>query len=196
MIGVILLGVVTEGISKLRSLVHQNHSTIINVVDDTNNKMENTNSSTKRWCITFFHGLQAFVGYILMLATMTFSAELFFCVIFGLVLGYAIFFTDEDLHATTNPCCNFIQDESFERASTLRRISMAEQQQAKEEEEALLSQQTTSEIEQQQQEDIIVSDENVVVVEGDVNSDGGLFHRMMMNSTTISNNSNNNNETV
>ena len=52
-----------------------------------------------------------------MLATMTFSVELFLCVIGGLGLGYALFYNENDPHVTTNPCCNFIQSEAIERTS-------------------------------------------------------------------------------
>lgn len=119
MIGITLLGIATEGISKVRSLISKRFT-----------------GSTKRWSITLFHGLQALVGYILMLATMTFSAELFFCVIFGLGLGFAFFYDDEKIHVTTNPCCNFIQEEFYERATALRRESMIEQE-AKEEQQPI-----------------------------------------------------------
>lgn len=81
-----------------------------------------------RWTIVLLHGLQALVGYILMLAIMTYSVELFLMVILGLTTGYATFFGkdvgggdehDEDtavaaVHVTTNPCCNFMQDEASE----------------------------------------------------------------------------------
>mmetsp|Transcript_14750 Transcript_14750/g.24394 ORF Transcript_14750/g.24394 Transcript_14750/m.24394 type:complete len:236 (-) Transcript_14750:71-778(-) len=131
MIGIVALGVITEGISKLRSLVHA--------------KLRGTTPSLKRWSITILHGLQALVGYILMLATMTFSVELLACVIFGLGLGFAIFYTHADgddyynMHVTTNPCCNFLQEEFYERASTLRRQSMADQEAARQDELPLVS---------------------------------------------------------
>ena len=47
-----------------------------------------------------------------MLATMTFSLELLFSVIIGLVIGYATFGGDEYSHVTTNPCCAFLEDEA------------------------------------------------------------------------------------
>jgi hypothetical protein len=92
MMGIIALGVVTEGISKVRSMLSKR-----------------LKGNIKRWSITFLHGLQALVGYILMLCTMTFSVELLACVIMGLALGFAIFYDEDGLHVTTNPCCNFIQ---------------------------------------------------------------------------------------
>jgi hypothetical protein len=100
MFGVMFLAVLTEGISKLRFIAQLNLS---------------SSSRRRLWIITFLHGLQAFVGYLLMLATMTFSVELFFCILIGLGSGYAIFYDEEDTHVTTNPCCNFIQNEADER---------------------------------------------------------------------------------
>jgi hypothetical protein len=143
MMGIVLLGIVTEGISKLRSHLSKRLSGTI-----------------KRWTITLLHGLQALVGYILMLATMTFSLELLGCVIVGLVIGFALFYddVDDDLHVTNNPvrrisspffhthrelsltslhsinfhqCCNFIQNEVNERASALRRRNLEDEEEAK-----------------------------------------------------------------
>jgi len=67
--------------------------------------------------ISVLHGVQALLGYILMLAGMTFSIELLLSVIIGLGIGYAVFFsndTDFENHVTTNPCCNYMQDEANE----------------------------------------------------------------------------------
>jgi len=98
MLGIFALAVLTEGISKFRFLASRR-----------------LKGSAKRWSVTGLHGLQALVGYILMLATMTFSVELLGCVIVGLGSGFAMFYDDHDTHVTTNPCCNFIQDEANER---------------------------------------------------------------------------------
>ena len=86
MLGVVMLGIVTEGISKLRSKLSRRLT-----------------GMTKRWSMAVLHGVQALVGYILMLATMTFSVEILACVIFGLGTGFAIFYDDDDNHVTTNP---------------------------------------------------------------------------------------------
>ena len=86
MMGIIILGIVMEGISKLRSHLSKRLS-----------------GFAKRWAITLVHGVQALVGYILMLATMTFSLELLGCVILGLSLGFALFYDDDDLYVTNNP---------------------------------------------------------------------------------------------
>ena len=60
-----------------------------------------------------------------MLVTMTFSIELLLCVVAGLAAGFAIFFQtshffqdndvdDEAHHVTSNPCCEFMAEESRE----------------------------------------------------------------------------------
>jgi hypothetical protein len=73
-----------------------------------------------RWCVTCIHALQAGAGYLLMLIAMTFSAELLFAVVTGLATGYGLFFqlSEEDevaaRHVTTNPCCEFMEEESRE----------------------------------------------------------------------------------
>jgi len=45
-----------------------------------------------RGILTCLHGLQALTGYILMLATMTFSVEFLFMTVVGLAFGYVLFF--------------------------------------------------------------------------------------------------------
>lgn len=84
--------------------------------------------------LSCLHALQAFLGYMLMLVTMTFSAELLFCVVFGLATGNTLFFQrrwklthrkekNEDSHESNslssgleglvgaaNPCCEFMGD--------------------------------------------------------------------------------------
>ena len=104
MVGILFLAILTEGISKLRFLAQITLSSSSHCCH-----------RHRRWIMTLLHGLQAFVGYLLMLATMTFSIELFLCVLVGLGSGYAIFYNENDRHVTTNPCCNFIQDEADER---------------------------------------------------------------------------------
>jgi len=113
MAGVVAMGVLTELISRLRFRVQRGLT---------------AGSLCKRWIITGLHGFQALVGYVLMLATMTFSFEILACVILGLALGYAIFYDEDDTHVTTNPCCNFIQSEADERL-----VSQHQQQQQQQE---------------------------------------------------------------
>jgi len=102
---VALLGIATEYISKLRSRLCSKRP---------------LRFRNYRLAIAVLHGLQALVGYILMLTTMTFSVELFCSVIFGLGIGYCLFYSDDDWHVTTNPCCNYMQDEANERNEKAR----------------------------------------------------------------------------
>jgi len=63
------------------------------------------------------------MGYILMLATMTFSAELLIMTVTGLSIGYTIFFQtlgddsylSDNTHVNVNPCCNFMEEEAKEQ---------------------------------------------------------------------------------
>lgn len=103
MAGVILLAIFTEAVSSFRLRVH--------------GKM---NPGLTRKLITILlHGLQAFLGYILMMITMTFSIELLLCVCLGLGVGYFLFFDDKSgaKHVTTNPCCTFMEGEATEVGS-------------------------------------------------------------------------------
>jgi len=67
--------------------------------------------------------------YILMLATMTYSIELFTCTLLGLSVGYFISLKYKNLSSppkatNTNPCCDFLEDElSLNDATDYERIS-------------------------------------------------------------------------
>jgi hypothetical protein len=115
MIGVALLGVFVEGVAKLR------HRTVKAAKRaHVSNDLQSWNLQLLRFAITLLHGSQALTGYILMLATMTFSIELLLSAVFGLALGYALFFQTEEHylgnsgHVTTNPCCGFMEEEAKE----------------------------------------------------------------------------------
>jgi hypothetical protein len=106
MIGVIILAILAEGISKFR------HKLSKKAKLSTLTKAEARNF---RLTQTGLHGIHALTGYSLMLAAMTFALEFMVCVIMGLVIGYAIFGGDTYSHVTTNPCCAFLEDEANER---------------------------------------------------------------------------------
>ena len=106
MIGVLVLAILTEAISKYRHRLSQRAKKTY---------FQSPEAKTLRLTQTSLHGLHALTGYVLMLATMTFSLELMLCVIIGLVIGYAIFGGDQYSHVTTNPCCAFLEDEACER---------------------------------------------------------------------------------
>lgn len=99
MFGVTALAIATEGISALRLRLHKS------MVPGTKRKAT----------IMAMHGFQAFMGYMIMMVTMTFSVELLLCVVLGLGIGYGIFFDDATAsHVTTNPCCSFMEDEALD----------------------------------------------------------------------------------
>jgi len=109
MAGVFLLAVLTEAISKMR------HKLSLRARD-----VATPLSERRRIALfqTLLHGLHAFIGYIVMLATMTFSLELLCCVIFGLTTGYFVFGGESYSHVSTNPCCAFLEEEAQERVFT------------------------------------------------------------------------------
>jgi hypothetical protein len=80
--------------------------------------------------VTGMHGFQAFMGYILMLSVMTYAVEFLICVVVGLGVGYSCWNSHEEdssTHVTTNPCCNFMQQEAKEN-SRIGALRMREQQ--------------------------------------------------------------------
>jgi len=124
MFGIFVLAILVEGISKGRQAfvryARQNRAWSLHAV---------------RWVVTFMHGTQALTGYILMLATMTYAAEFLLMTVLGLGIGYAAFFTYDDnfllvdsTHVTTNPCCNFMEEEAKEvpRGSSINIIPLPE----------------------------------------------------------------------
>jgi hypothetical protein len=56
--------------------------------------------------LTLLHGAQAFIGYVLMCLAMTFSLEILFSVVLGLMLGHYIFNADDVPRGKADPCCN------------------------------------------------------------------------------------------
>ena len=107
---VFLLSFATEGISKFRHTLssrpvlgrERRHSKRIRQVQ-----------------ISALHGVQALLGYVVMLATMTFSVEILLSVVLGLSSGYYYYFAGEiglEGHVTTNPCCSYMQNESDDQA--------------------------------------------------------------------------------
>lgn len=112
--GVFFLAIAVEGVSKLRQWF------VLTARRKTRQPTNAWNKRLVRGTVTLLHGFQAFVGYILMLATMTYSAEFLLAIVFGLGCGYMAFFRSEDdyltpsAHVTANPCCNFMAEEAKE----------------------------------------------------------------------------------
>lgn len=101
-VGIFTLAALTEGVSRVR---HQ----LFKKARSAPQSEHNMYSLLQ----TGLHGLHALMGYLLMLASMTFSLELFLSVIFGLVFGYVLFGGDAQTHVATNPCCAFLEDEAI-----------------------------------------------------------------------------------
>lgn len=121
-IGVFFLAILVEGSSKARHvMMKQSQKCLLLLRQSNHHHHHDTTTATKevmfwRICLPSMHAFQALLGYMLMLAMMTFSIELLFAVVLGLGVGYAIFFQDyfDVLHVTSNPCCQFLHEEARE----------------------------------------------------------------------------------
>jgi len=58
-----------------------------------------------QWISIALFGVNLFLGYLAMLVAMTYSIELFLCVIVGLIVGHACFNSKEAVGETVDPCC-------------------------------------------------------------------------------------------
>jgi hypothetical protein len=59
----------------------------------------------RRFLIVLLFGLNLIFGYLAMLVAMTYSMELFLCVVFGLCLGHFVFNTKSAVGESIDPCC-------------------------------------------------------------------------------------------
>merc|ERR1719330_2122830 len=59
----------------------------------------------RRAAIIFLFGVNIASGYFAMLVAMTYSVELFICMILGLVIGHGIFNTGAAVGESVDPCC-------------------------------------------------------------------------------------------
>lgn len=88
-IGTILLGVLTEWLTLVRRKTHKQMP-----------------SSAKRDVFMIgLYGAQVTLGYFLMLLAMTYSLEIFICVLGGLIVGHGLFNLSAPPPAGTDPCC-------------------------------------------------------------------------------------------
>lgn len=92
-IGVILLGIGVEGLLCLRRLITSRK--ILRVMS----------SPVRRVSIILLFALNIAFGYMAMLVAMTYSVELFLCMVVGLVAGHAIFNTAAPVGESADPCC-------------------------------------------------------------------------------------------
>jgi Ctr copper transporter family len=131
MAAVTVLGVLTEGIARLRHDVSKRHrralaaaasqssSSTAPAGPSSSARHGRRRAATRLWyLLTFLHGMNALGAYLLMLATMTYSLELLLCVIGGLVAGYWYFGGDSYTHAGS-PCCAFLDDNNGDDDGTV-----------------------------------------------------------------------------
>jgi len=182
--GILLLSFLTEGLSKLRYKITASSKSARSSNRRRNQQQNNNNETTitppeevirttSDWinkCTDFFiglnkrllhlmisvlHGVQALLGYVLMLAGMTFSIELLLSVIIGLGIGYAVFFSNDadfENHVTTNPCCNYMQDEANEIPTQKNNNNIEDDNTSMGSEEDDIRMMINNSIEQQQQQ--------------------------------------------
>jgi len=112
MAGVLLLGVAIEGVATTRTKY------LAKVGLTEGGRRES--SVRVQLVMTLCHGLQACMGYLLMLVTMTYSIELFLCTVSGLSVGYFISLSYRALPSSsaTSPCCDFSEEDSVSNGSS------------------------------------------------------------------------------
>ena len=59
----------------------------------------------RRFLVVTLFGLNLVLGYLAMLVAMTYSIELFICVVIGLMVGHFIFNTKSVIGESVDPCC-------------------------------------------------------------------------------------------
>jgi hypothetical protein len=91
-LGVFLMGILIQLLSRVRI--------------EATAKYKKTRVLLKQVINFFTFGIQATMGYLLMLAAMTYNVELFLMVVFGLIAGYAMFHLNLPPPVTTDPCCD------------------------------------------------------------------------------------------
>jgi len=92
-VGVIILGIAIEGLLCLRREI-QSRKILLRI-----------RGVARRASIVFLFTLNISSGYLAMLVAMTYSVELFICMVVGLVVGHAIFNTEAAVGESVDPCC-------------------------------------------------------------------------------------------
>lgn len=103
MVCVVAMGIATEGIRRWKHDVGRAARSL--------GRNSNSNSGGGRLRVTHtcLQGLSILSAYLLMLVVMTYSLELLFCVILGLMIGYYVFDGDSLGHGGGTPCCSFLE---------------------------------------------------------------------------------------
>jgi hypothetical protein len=92
-IGVIILGISIEGMLCLRREI-QSRKILLRI-----------RGLARRASIILLFAVNIATGYFAMLVAMTYSVELFICMVIGLVLGHAIFNSGAPVGESVDPCC-------------------------------------------------------------------------------------------
>jgi len=92
-VGVILLGIAIEGMLCLRRLLQSRKI------------LPRLRGVSRRAAIIFLFALNIASGYLAMLVAMTYSMELFLCMVVGLVAGHAFFNSEAPVGESVDPCC-------------------------------------------------------------------------------------------
>lgn len=103
MVCALAMGVATEGINRWKHNVAQQSKRT------DNGFRVGTDGRKLRLMHSCLQGLSILSAYLLMLVVMTYSLELLFCVILGLMIGYYVFDGDSLHHGGGTPCCNFLE---------------------------------------------------------------------------------------
>ncbi len=93
-VGVMLLGIVIEALIALRRNLIRKKFTMLNV-----------RAVPRKALALFLFGLNLTLGYLAMLVAMTYSIELFFFVILGLLIGHGMFNLNTAIGESIDPCC-------------------------------------------------------------------------------------------
>jgi hypothetical protein len=93
-LGVFVLGFCIEALITLRRKIVNRKRIFVNIP-----------LPARKGLVIFLFGVNLILGYLAMLVAMTYSVELFLCVVAGLILGHAIFNSHMPIGETIDPCC-------------------------------------------------------------------------------------------
>ena len=108
---VVAMGVATVGINRWKHNVFEK-------ARRSHSRRDPRNGSRLRVFHTFLQGLSILSAYVLILVVMTYSLELLFCVILGLMIGYYVFYGDAINHNGGTPCCIFLEGGGSDNTET------------------------------------------------------------------------------
>ena len=93
-IGVFILGFGIEGLISLRRKIVNRKRMFINIP-----------IAARKVLVIVLFGVNLILGYLAMLVAMTYSVELFLCVVAGLIAGHALLNSHMPIGETVDPCC-------------------------------------------------------------------------------------------